>query len=488
MKPAAPAVLASLWFGAALSALFFYPLLQALDGDVYYLFWQRHDTLEFGVSFVLVALLLAAAWYALSRVRSPRLQLAGILLLAVIPLTSCAVAIMRQLPLKERLIPLMARTDVRLGIIVVAGALGIWAIAMAPRAVLAIVRGALLVVRPVVLIVVVTFVRIAGDEGLPHAASVQGKATSSSAGSSVFVFLFDELSYRFVYRDNAPRADLPNLRRFDDRATNYVAAQAPGENTITSVPGLLRGEPYAGVDAKGDELYEVLPNGKRLVLNLSGSTNLFARAKAAGYRTEIVGFYFPYCRLLSGVADACQSFSYYNYSNVASGFSPLNPILTTFILWPYQQPFGLLKVPVFGRLHRAILARIVEAATADLDPARRTFRFVHLPIPHLPFVFDQSGYNPGDDPMRQDAENYERQLQYTDQVVGRLVDALTSGGVFENSTVVIMSDHEYRWSKMIPAEASHIPLIVKHPGQTARETVTEPVRAEQILADLVTVR
>ena len=103
-------------------------------------------------------------------------------------------------------------------------------------------------------------------------------------------------------------------------------------------------------------------------------------------------------------------------------------------------------------------------------------------------MFDQSGYNPGDDPMRQDAENYERQLQYTDQVVGRLVDALTSGGVFENSTVVIMSDHEYRWSKMIPAEASHIPLIVKHPGQTARETVTEPVRAEQILADLVTVR
>lgn len=490
MKPGTRLHLVALWYGTALASLFFYPLLRAIDGDIYYLLWQPEHSQEFGVAFGLLALLLAGAWRGLDRlVSSPRLQLVGTVLLALIPLTSFAVATVRQMPIKETLIPLMAAPGVRLWLAIGLGAVAILVLATVPGRALKAVRGGLLVMSPVSLIVAMTFLRLGGyHQDSPISVTATRVVAQSGNRSSTFVFLFDELSYRFVYADGVVRPDLPHLRRLSDRATNYAAASAPGDETITSIPGLLAGRRFFDVDAEGDAIYEVLPDNRRVPLDLLGRDSLFVQARAAGFRTEVVGYYLPYCRLLTGAVDACRAFSFYNYSTIAGGFSPVNPVLTTLILWPYQPPFGMLKVPAFNRLQRGILSKTMEAAIGDLEPDTRQFRLIHFPVPHLPFVFDRDGYNPADDPMRKDAENYTRQLEYVDTIAGVLLGALDKAGVLESSTVVIMSDHEYRWPQKVKSEAAHIPLIVKHLGQSTRQVVTDPVRAEQVLARLITGR
>jgi hypothetical protein len=310
-------------------------------------------------------------------------------------------------------------------------------------------------------------------------------ARDGPPGRSLYVFLFDELSYRFVYRHEQLRSDLPYLRRLSEAATNYHAAMAPNDRTITSLPGLLASRDFLDVTVVEDGIFESRPTGDQVPLDLNGPNGLFRRAKANGLRTEMVGYYLPYCRLLAGVADACVSYSWYNYSTAADGFSPFNPILTNIVLWPYQPPFGLLKVPALSSLQRRIVELTTAAAVADLQVGSPRFRFVHFSVPHHPFVFDRQGYHPAADPMLKNAENHKRQLEYVDTLVGRLVDQLQQAGVFESSTVVVMSDHEYRWPPLAKPDSMHIPLIVKHPGQRTREDVSEPVKAARVLAELV---
>ena len=481
--------LAALWYGAALASLFFMPLIQALQTGIVYLFWQGRDTAELAIAFAGLTLLFGAAWYALDRAAgAPRLQVAGLTLLGAIPLASFGTIILRQLVdvSSARTIPPV----VLLMLAIVLGTIGLATVVSIPALSLRALRGTALLLSPVTLIMLAAFVQLARYPGTPAAYSTPQQATGSdsrdsTARPSVYVFLFDELSYRFMYQDGAVRRDLPHLRWLSERATNYHGAQAPGDETAASIPGLLAGRDLSGVWLSGDEVLEILPDGKRLPLNLQTRDSLFARARANGFRTEMVGFYLPYCRLLSGVADACQSFSWYNMSAGAETFSPIHAILTNVGLWPYEWPFGMLKVPVLCLLERRIVDRTAAAAVVDPRASRRRFRFVHFSVPHHPFVFDRDGYNPPADPMQKSAENYERQLRYVDTLAGMLIDRLEQADVFDGSTLVVMSDHEFRWAQLVEADKAHIPLIIKRPGQRSREDVTEPVKANAVLEQLV---
>ena len=49
---------------------------------------------------------------------------------------------------------------------------------------------------------------------------------------------------------------------------------------------------------------------------------LFATARRLGYRTEMAGYYLPYCSLLGGLVDACRSLSFYNVVERRTRASP----------------------------------------------------------------------------------------------------------------------------------------------------------------------
>ena len=93
--------------------------------------------------------------------------------------------------------------------------------------------------------------------------------------------------------------------------------------------------------------------------------------------------------------------------------------------------------------------------------------------------FARSGYYENKNPFLQNA-NYRPQLDYADRVLGELIARLKSVNKFEQSTIIVLADHNYR--VMFPTRMNAIPLIVKkNEVKVTKETFIETVNAEVLL-------
>jgi arylsulfatase A-like enzyme len=107
--------------------------------------------------------------------------------------------------------------------------------------------------------------------------------------------------------------------------------------------------------------------------------------------------------------------------------------------------------------------------------------FSHIYIPHIPFVFNRNGYYDNNEPFLQNSENYQKQLEYVDYLLGELINKMEEYGIFESSEIIVLSDHNYRI--MFPDRKNHIPLIIKKPYQKIEKDIAAPVHAEFVLKE-----
>ncbi|MDO8629825.1 MAG: sulfatase-like hydrolase/transferase [Phycisphaerales bacterium] len=103
-----------------------------------------------------------------------------------------------------------------------------------------------------------------------------------------------------------------------------------------------------------------------------------------------------------------------------------------------------------------------EIAEHWLDSAgtSRTFLFLHLNEPHKPYAPPErfSQYSP-----------YDGEIAYADEIVGRLIHYLKTHQLYDQSTIVLLSDHgeglgdhgEQEHGLFVYDEAIHVPLIIK---------------------------
>ena len=145
----------------------------------------------------------------------------------------------------------------------------------------------------------------------------------------MLALLFDELSFTYLYDGTSVRAEYPAIRSFASTATSYLAVSSPGPDTLNSMPGYLTVRRNLHIAVEPTRIVDITPSGSTAV-SATERDGLFAMARSLGYGTEMAGYYFPYCALLGNLVDRCRSFSFYSISPVREGFSPLNPILTTF--------------------------------------------------------------------------------------------------------------------------------------------------------------
>jgi hypothetical protein len=487
MSPERRRKLLSAWLGFCLAALFLYPLAATLDGNIYYLQWQPGHSVETVVALIGLAAAFALAVHQLDRL-SGRYAAVAWLALAALPLASFGVGVVRQLPLRETLIPLWERRAVSLSLPAVAGAVAAIALFAWPAAVQRALSRLLLILSPVSLVVVRSIVASglsAGPALIVNGPQLPASGAALRGGQSgcfsVLAFLFDELSYSYLYEGGDVRPDFPAIRAFASGATNHTAVSAPARDTLFSLPAFLAVRRPIPIHIAGRTVRETLPNGQSAGFDAASPDGLFGTARRLGFTTEMAGYYFPYCDLLGPSVDTCRSFSFYNTATTGDGFSPIHPLLTTLILWPRQFPLGLLKNRPFAFHQRRLVEETTAFALRPVPRDRPIFRFVHFSVPHLPFAFGPGGYDPPFDPLRTNPDTaYVRQTAFVDRLVERLLAPLRQSGQFDATAVAVLSDHGYRFRGRERDELQ-IPFIAKRPGQKTRIDVSEPERGEVLL-------
>lgn len=134
-------------------------------------------------------------------------------------------------------------------------------------------------------------------------------------------------------------------------------------------------------------------------------------------------------------------------------------------------------------------AETVAAATQWLDrqPDGRFLLFVHLYEPHRPWRLPQPFASTG---------GYGGAVSYADALVGRLLDALHTRGLYDRSLIVLLADHgeglgthgEEEHGVFLYDEAVHVPLIVKLPGaRRAGRRIRDVVQHVDLLPTLLDV-
>ena len=130
-----------------------------------------------------------------------------------------------------------------------------------------------------------------------------------------------------------------------------------------------------------------------------------------------------------------------------------------------------------------------EALTSWIEatPGDRIFGFLHLYEPHAPYAAPRE--------FRRVEDDYDNEVAYADEVVGRFLDTLRNRGLYDKSLIILLSDHgeglgdhgEDEHGLFVYRESIHVPLLVKLPGGQRRgETISRPVSlhgvAEAVMA------
>jgi len=180
-----------------------------------------------------------------------------------------------------------------------------------------------------------------------------------------------------------------------------------------------------------------------------------------------------------GTGGAVSTFVLNASSGIGRGFD----------LWEDQidptrpnEPLGLIQRS--GAETEKLLAKWVESQPDD----KPFFAFLHLYEPHTPYT------PPEPYATRYRGREYDGEIAFADEVVGRFFDVLKKKGAWDRALVIFLSDHGeglgehgedehgiflYRW-------ALQVPLLVKLPkGERGGTSVTTPVQLSDLFPTIV---
>ena len=145
-------------------------------------------------------------------------------------------------------------------------------------------------------------------------------------------------------------------------------------------------------------------------------------------------------------------------------------------------PYGLLKNPIYSHLHHKNTMNVNDLNLKIINKSKNNsiFQFIHYPVPHSPFIYKNTIYDPDKYPLRQNVENYELQLLYVDRLFGKIIYEIKKTNQLKNSTIILLSDHGFR--KILPTESwDHVPLIIYEDNNPGYKEVFKKVHTEKIL-------
>ncbi len=341
--------------------------------------------------------------------------------------------------------------------------------------------------------------------------------TPSPAGNRPNVIL---LVLDTVRADHLPlygygRNTTPELAKLAEQATLFTKAVAASNFTLTTHASMFTGlyPRWHGAHPMG-----AAPLGRPLGEPVETLAEILARE---GYRTMGITANFWYVNSTFGFDQGFQVFDDRKPIQIAVSHPPTLGLLGIRL----QQMFGGPANHEFkGRNRRAgdINASVFEMLERSRREQRPFLLFVnyadahHLLVPPAPYHAMFPGYRPAIRPLKLflDLEQmrwkqtrlsdstrlhwisqYDGCLAYLDEQLGRLFDHLRNLGLWDNSLIVVTSDHGESFgehnvvahSLSLYQDIVHIPMIVRFPFQRNREIVSATVSHADLLPTILEV-
>jgi arylsulfatase A-like enzyme/uncharacterized membrane protein YozB (DUF420 family)/tetratricopeptide (TPR) repeat protein len=124
----------------------------------------------------------------------------------------------------------------------------------------------------------------------------------------------------------------------------------------------------------------------------------------------------------------------------------------------------------------AAIGWVDEQARAGGEHSSQFFLFTHIYEPHTPYAPPERFTRP--DP-------YDGEVEYADEIVGRLLDHLRAKNIYDDATIVLFADHgeglgdhgEEEHGIFLYRETTRVPLVIKLPGSRgAGRRIATPVQ------------
>jgi arylsulfatase A-like enzyme len=274
--------------------------------------------------------------------------------------------------------------------------------------------------------------------------------------------IFDEWDYRLTFPERKPDLRLPEIDRFRSESLYAANAFPPGPETTFSMPAFTIGRMVSGFDPVGPDELRIRLGDTNQVVSWGKQPNVFSEARAAGFRTAVMGWYQPYCRVMNESLDACWWWEMPTlYNSLGRRFTEVAPkqarsLVETTLMSPFGQS---LSTQYQGRSYHEMLDRAKQLG------AGRDFGLVllHFPVPHAPHAYDRKN---GTFTLANAAiKGYYDSLVLADNTIGELRRAMERAGTWDEATILLTSDHPYRASEALDGKHDpRVPFLLKMAG------------------------
>lgn len=286
----------------------------------------------------------------------------------------------------------------------------------------------------------------------PLAAKIKAPATGRVR---VVWLVFDEMDFGLSFPRRPPQIRLPEFDRLRSESLFATAAYQPGPGTEMAMPTLITGKVvYHAKEAGADKLLvNFSPQGSPV--DWAEMDNVFSDARAAHLNAGVVGWYLPYCRLLHSSITDCDWESIYSIVHDRPSFwtSVLDQLDAT---TPVES-----RVRGMQRLDSMI--SVAERMALDRD---LSLVLIHLPIPHGPPIYDRGRFRTTPFDLRKDW--FFDNVLLADRVLGKIRLAMQDAGQWNDSVIIVTSDHSLRQFMMPhPHPTPLVPFMVKMRRQMA---------------------
>ncbi|MFH1096544.1 MAG: sulfatase-like hydrolase/transferase [Candidatus Desantisbacteria bacterium] len=300
--------------------------------------------------------------------------------------------------------------------------------------------------------------------------------SSKAIKQRVIWLMFDELDLRIAFTGRPKGIELPEFDRFRQQSLFALNAKRHSAATMIAIPSYITGKlvkkaitvdhDTLKLQIEGDEAGHFTP--------WTDYPTLFSQAHAIGANTAIIGIYHPYSRVFAKDYSFC---SWY-------GFNTFTPQATNSI---FTEMCSQLKgiTPVFRRINAISTYCGVSKDTINIatDP-HYDLIYVHASVPHGPTVYSKrmnrfTLFNIS-------KLGYFDNLILADRFLGKLRHAMEKANLWDQTTILITSDHEWRFVYLYDNKRiKKVPFMLKMAGQDKQVVYDVPFSAVLVAKDLL---